>query len=180
MVRAAALALSGLALVAAAPARPATPAAGCDRVAGAHLLDFWFGTWEVRAADGTLAGRDVIRPILAGCAIEEVWQGVDTGDEGQSLFLFDAFSGRWHQTWVTSQATERGGLKYKELVATYPDGAVRFQGLLPGAPSAAAILDRTTLSPLPDRTVHQVIAISRDGGDTWKVTFDAIYRRTGG
>lgn len=182
--RVAALVLAGFALpavpaVAGMPVATAAPVVGCDGVAGAHLLDFWFGTWEVREANGTLAGRDVVRPILHGCAVEEVWHGVDAGDEGQSLFLFDAFSGRWRQTWVTTQATQRGGLKYKDLVAHYPGGGVRFQGLLPGAPSAATILDRTTLSPLPDHRVHQVIAVSRDGGDTWQVTFDAIYRKTG-
>jgi hypothetical protein len=36
-------------------------------------------------------------------------------------------------------------------------------------------LDRTTLTPLPDDRVRQLIEISRDRGVTWQTNFDAYY-----
>jgi hypothetical protein len=53
---------------------------------------------------------------------------------------------------------------------------VRFQGEIP-KPDGTSYLDRTTLSPLSGNRVRQVIEISRDGGKTWQVTFDAEYPR---
>jgi hypothetical protein len=37
------------------------------------------------------------------------------------------------------------------------------------------MLDRTTLTPLGNGRVRQVIETSRDGGKTWRVGFDAVY-----
>jgi hypothetical protein len=79
--------------------------------------------------------------------------------------------------WVTDQATLPFGTKEKRLVGWGPGGQVRFQGELgPTDQRDVVVLDRTTLSPLPNREVRQVIEQSKDGGTTWVVTFDAIYR----
>lgn len=161
----------------AVPTMPAAAPAACGTVTAFHALDFWLGSWDVRTADGAFAGRDVVTAVEAGCAVQEEWRDAD-GSTGRSLFVFDPFAGRWHQVWVTSQATARGGLKFKDLVAVYPDGGVRFQGALPGPAASRVVLDRTTLSPRPDGTVRQVIETSIDGGSTWRVGFDATYRRS--
>jgi hypothetical protein len=108
--------------------------------------------------------------------ITERWTDAD-GSKGFSLFIYDVNSGSWKQTWVTDRATSVGGLKYKTLVYTYPDGGTRFEGILPSPPGHKPILDRTTLRPLSKDRVHQVIEISRDGGEHWLTGFDAIYTR---
>ena len=77
---------------------------------------------------------------------------------------------------ITRDPSRPGGLKHKHLVATYPDGGVRFQGNL-DLPNGRVILDRTTLTPLKDGSVHQLIEDSKDGGQTWIASFDAIYAR---
>jgi hypothetical protein len=41
------------------------------------------------------------------------------------------------------------------------------------------VLDRTTLTPLADGRVRQVIERSSDGGTTWTTGFDAMYVRAG-
>jgi hypothetical protein len=64
-------------------------------------------------------------------------------------------------------------LKEKRLVEDYV-GGVRFQGELP-LRDGSTLLDRTTLTPLPDGRVRQVIEQSRDGGKSWRVGFDALY-----
>jgi hypothetical protein len=123
-----------------------------------------------------LAGTDIVNHILDGCAVVENWSDAD-GSHGMSLFYYNSYSDVWTQIWVTDRATERGGLKEKYLIARFPDGGVRFQGRLAGSPGSSVILDRTTLTPMADGTVHQLIEITRDGGSHWLTTFDATYAR---
>lgn len=52
--------------------------------------------------------------------------------------------------------------------------AAHFQGEIT-LPSGNTCLDRTTLTPLEEGKVRQVIEVSRDGGQNWRVTFDAVY-----
>ena len=157
-----------------APAPRPSPAP-CSSVAGFHALDFWLGAWRV-TSENQYAGSDEVSAILDGCAVVENWTDAD-GSHGMSLFYYNTFAQSWTQVWVTDRATARGGLKEKILIARLPDGVVRFQGTLPGTPGSAIILDRTTLTPIKDGSVHQLIEISRDGGSTWSATFDAIYAR---
>ena len=69
-----------------------------------------------------------------------------------------------------------GGTKEKTLIEELDNGAVVFQGEIMN-PNGTSYLDRTTLSPLPDGRVRQVIETSRDNGKTWMVGFDAFYVR---
>lgn len=144
---------------------------------GFHRLDFWLGEWVVRAGDRTV-GTNRIVAILGGCAIEEHWTASD-GGEGQSLFYYLSAVDEWRQVWVTEYATRPGGVKEKREVERFPDGGLRFQGEIP-LPDGSTYLDRTTLTPLDNDRVRQVIEISRDGGVTWRPTFDAIYERPSG
>ena len=72
--------------------------------------------------------------------------------------------------------TALGPMKEKKLIEELKDGGVRFQGEIPHL-NGGSHLDRTTLTPLTQDKVHQVIEISRDAGKTWEVVFDAEYRR---
>lgn len=150
--------------------------APCDG-SKAHVLDFWIGDWKVTDAhDGSFQGHDLVDKILGGCAIVENWKGVDAGDEGKSLFVFDAAHNAWEQVWVTLDTSRPGGLKHKRLIAATPDGSTRFQGEI-ALPDGRIVLDRTTLTPLKDGRVHQVIENSKDGGENWIAGFDANYSR---
>jgi hypothetical protein len=138
-------------------------------------LDFWVGDWNVIAvAGGAKQGDSRIERVLDGCAILEHWHGATPGDNGKSLFAFNAGTTLWDQVWVTSDTSRPGGLKNKHEVATWPDGAIRFQGTIFVRPGAV-VLDRTTLTPLPDGRVRQTIEWSKDGGTNWSVSFDAYY-----
>jgi hypothetical protein len=159
-----------------AGARPQGTAPTCDSEAAFHALDFWIGTWRV-TVDGTYAGDDTVTSELSRCAVMERWSDAD-GSHGVSLFVYDSFGGNWKQTWVTDRATAIGGLKYKTLVARYPNGGTRFEGTLPVPAGHRPVLDRTTLTPLANGTVRQVIEYSTDGGTTWTNAFDAIYTRS--
>ncbi len=132
-------------------------------------LDFWVGNWKVvTGAEEREVGLNSIVRILGGCAVIENW--VSGGFEGKSLFYYHDGEKIWKQVWVTNAQS----LKEKRLIAELEGGALRFQGELPQA-DGNRVLDRTTLTPLPEGRVRQVIEQSRDGGETWQVGFDAIY-----
>ena len=145
----------------------------CDDEPVYSMLDFWVGEWNVFVGDD-LVGHNLIEKVLAGCAVTEDWTGAG-GGIGKSLFFLDN-SGRWKQVWVTQRAMAPGGVKEKLMIGGAPEGGVRFQGELQH-PEAGIWLDRTTLTPLDDGSVRQVIEISNDNGKTWRATFDAVYRR---
>ena len=148
----------------------------CADLAAYGLLDFWIGEWDVYSGDEKV-GDNRIEKILRGCAFMEHWKGTG-GSEGKSLFFVDA-NGNWQQVWVTEWATTPGGVKQKTQVDEASIKGVRFQGEL-HHPDIGPYLDRTTLTPDGNGDVRQIIEISKDDGDSWEVSFDAIYRRKTG
>ncbi len=153
---------------------PAPQGLPCRRGAGT-ALDFWIGDWVVTNPDGTKAGENSVERLLDGCAVIEHWHGVEPGDDGMSLFTYDARLRRWAQTWVTQDTARPGGLKHKTMTGRRAGGSVVFLGTIvtPKGP----LLDRTTLTPLPAAHIRQLIEWSRDGGRTWKTVFDGRYGR---
>ncbi len=144
----------------------------CSALSDYSLLDFWVGEWNVYSGEEKI-GENRIEKVLNGCAVIEHWTAAD-GGEGKSLFYIDA-DGVWQQVWVTEYSANPGGMKEKTHMETLPNGATQFQGELEH-PRIGKYLDRTTLTPLDEGEVKQVIEISRDGGETWQTTFDAVYR----
>jgi hypothetical protein len=118
-------------------------------------FDFWVGEWD------------------GGCALREEWQGAG-GGTGTSLNIFDATTGRWHQTWVGSD-----GLLL-QLDGAMKDGSMELTGSTISA-NGARTLHRIRWTPLggqPAR-VRQLWESSTDGGRTWSVAFDGTYTRKG-
>ena len=146
---------------------------GCVEDPDYGALDFWVREWDVFVGEQQV-GTNRIKKILEGCAILEHWVATD-GGEGKSLFYHQPATGEWKQVWVTTTPDRPGGVKEKTLVERLPGGGVRFQGEIPLV-DGGSYLDRTTLTPLGDGTVRQVIERSTDGGETWQVGFDALYR----
>lgn len=132
---------------------------------------FWLGQWEVHdSATGAYAGANEIVPLAAGCAVLERWRGA-SGLEGVSLFWLDGAAGVWKQVWATSA----GWSKEKVQVDAGAPGAVRFEGLVT-LPDGTRVRDRTTLTPLGDGRVRQVIETAPEGAAAvWAVGFDAVY-----
>jgi len=159
------------AVLAAMPAN-AESSSPCRLTEVSRNLDFWVGDWDVYLGK-QLAGRDTVERILGGCAITEQWSGSDgPGDEGMSLFAYDARKDLWTQTWITNDSSQPGGIKVKTLRAHAPESTT-FQGEIEGK-NGAVYYDRTILTALPGGRVHQEIQVSRDG-TAWHTGFDAIY-----
>jgi hypothetical protein len=136
-------------------------------------FDFWLGEWEVTRPDGRRAGTNHIQSINAGCALREEWTGAG-GSTGTSLNAFDASSGRWHQTWIGSDGILLmldGGLR---------DTAMELSGATTDA-NGVRTLHRIRWTPLSatPATVRQRWESSTDGGKTWAVVFDGMYKKKG-
>jgi hypothetical protein len=149
------------------------PAPGCAGLPGFAELDFWVGEWTVYVGEQRV-GTDRVEKILGGCAVAEHWTSA-TGGAGESLFYYQPVTGEWRQVWVTTGATQPGGVKEKRLTERLDDGSLRFVGEIPVA-GGGSYHDRTTLPPLDAGRVRQLIEISADDGRTWQATLDAVYR----
>lgn len=153
----------------AATAAPPSPAPACS--APEHRqFDFWVGEWEVRDAQGQLAGTNTITRILGGCALHEAWRG-NGGMSGSSLNAFDAGRRQWHQTWVDDQ----GGLLV--LDGGYADGKmVMSSGQVPSRREPGVLIThRITWERLGEGKLRQLWEASRDGGKSWNTVFDGTY-----
>lgn len=147
----------------------------CKYESAFKKLDFWIGEWDVFDVEGKHVGTNIVEKILQDCAILENWVG-QSGSKGKSLFYYKPATKEWKQVWVTENVLRLGGLKEKTLAKEFKDGSVRFQGQYPH-PNGTTILDRTTLTPLEDGRVRQLIEWSKDGGATWNTAFEGYYVR---
>ena len=131
-------------------------------------FDFWIGSWEVVDTAGKPAGRNRITRELGGCVLHEQWTGAG-GGSGSSFNIYDAASGRWHQTWVDSSGTLLlldGGLR--------EDGAMVLEGERPAA-DGGTVRNRITWTREGADNVRQLWEVTEDG-TTWRVVFNGLYR----
>jgi hypothetical protein len=156
-------------IVAQDPGRPTPPALGCDE---AHLapFEFWVGTWEAVATDGTVVGHDSVTVVLGGCALHEVWHA-DGGHSGRSYTTFHRSSGRWYQTWVDNVGTflhlEGGPVDSRAIVLA---------GSIVGR-DGQPLRSRITWTPCrPDCGLRQRWEVSGDSGTTWLLVSDLRFR----
>lgn len=145
----------------------------CQEQEKFQLLEFWVGQWDVYMGDQKI-GTNHIQKVVDGCAIIENWTS-GKGATGKSLFYYYPKEQRWKQVWVTENPFSNGGVKEKEHVKTLENGGTIFQGTVISA-KGAEYLDRTTLNPLENGDVEQIIEISTDGGENWRQMFKGVYK----
>jgi hypothetical protein len=130
-------------------------------------FDFWLGDWDVEVGGQKIA-RSHIEKISGGCIVQENWMP-SNGLQGKSWNFFNSATGKWEQLWIGPGG---GALK---LEGELRDGAMRYNGTTPrqGGPATE---ERLTFTPLENRAVRQHWEQSADGGKTWTVVFDGVYR----
>lgn len=144
----------------------ATPSPLACQEAVHHAFDFWIGEWEVRLADGTLAGHNTIRRMAGGCGLAEHWRG-SSGSVGESFNWADPVDGRWHQLWI-----DRSGLVLRLAGDPFENGM-----RLEGTGNDTTVLHRVTWTALEDGRVRQHWQVSRDDGGSWSTLFEGFYSR---
>lgn len=141
-------------------------------------FDFWIGEWEVRAPGGQLLGRNTITSRHGGCVVFEEWVSA-SGGSGSSFNFYDQNSRQWHQFWVDATGTnwlssDRQGNPVT-LRGGFRDGAMVLTSHPETLPAIGTT--RATWRALPDGGVRQTFETSSDGGNTWTMSFDGIYRK---
>jgi ketosteroid isomerase-like protein len=137
-----------------------------------HQFDFWAGDWDVfdlAEADKYVAHVQVDR-ILGGCVLREDYQDTN-GHKGQSFSIFDASHKQWHQSWVTNRGQLlllNGGLQSGEMVLTAVERTTE------GKDKQI----RGTWKAL-DEGVRETAVTSLDGGTTWALWFDLMFKPHG-
>ena len=141
-------------------------AAPCASNENSRRFDFWIGDWEVRTAQGALAGRNVIERVSGGCALLENWTDAG-GRTGKSLNAFNQALGQWQQFWVG-----QGG-----EVTEYRESMWEGTSLVFMNRAGGNVLRRLTFTAITAAHVRQHGEISQDGGATWTTQYDLQYHR---
>jgi hypothetical protein len=134
-------------------------------------FDFWIGDWNVSLPNGQLAGTNLVTLEEDGCLIREHWKG-SGGSSGQSFNFYDRVRRQWRQVWI-----DNGGSAL-DFAGTFRDGRMAYSGTSTDA-SGRSVQHRLTFFRNDDGSVRQLWESSTDGGGSWTVAFDGLYRRKG-
>jgi hypothetical protein len=149
---------------------PSSESAPCS-AAPYRQFDFWLGEWEVTDSAGKPAGRNRIVSLFNGCGLQENWESAQ-GAKGTSLNVYDAVTGRWHQTWVD----DHGGLL--ELDGGIDAGKMVLIGSRPSVKEKGTrVVHRIVWTPLAPGKVQQHWEFSKNEGRTWATVFDGVYTK---
>jgi hypothetical protein len=151
----------------ASPPAPA-PSAACGGPEY-RQFDFWLGEWDLVGADGKKSAEDKVVSILGGCAIQENWTGVKSG-QGLSLSAYDPATKHWHQTLMDDSGA------VLKLEGEFAGGKMILVGQRPSQKEkGVTITHRIAWNLMPDHRVHQYWEASTTGGRTWKPVFEGYY-----
>jgi hypothetical protein len=141
----------------------------CSASAPHRDFDFWVGRWSVSDRSGKVLGKNRIRSIQNGCALEEQWKS-ERGGTGQSINYYHPGREEWRQLWVDGGASIidiRGGLIEEVMVL---EGTIHYLG------QDVEKGFRGSWTPLEDGRVRQFFE-EKDPGGEWKVWFEGFYTR---
>ena len=149
---------------------PAAPVMSASCTAPQYRqFDFWLGDWDLVGADGKKSAEDKVVQVLGGCALQENWTGVKSG-QGLSFSAYDPATRHWHQTLM-----DDGGAVLK-IEGEFADGKMILVGQRPSQKEkGVTITHRIAWTPLPDHRVKQVWENSTNGGRTWRLVSEGTY-----
>ena len=142
----------------------------CEGIPEASQFDFWLGTWEVRASDGTLIGMNHVTKTDGGCSIQEHWEGAG-GSTGTSMSFYSPSQGKWRQIWTGSGGTTI------DMSGTLVDGAMKMEGTVEYMEPNRIVAFRGSWTRAEDGRVRQKLEEFDLGAQTWDVWFDGFYRK---
>lgn len=135
-----------------------------------RAFDFWIGKWEVRQADGKLAGINRVEKMQEGCWLQEHWESARPGYRGTSLNYFNNQTGQWEQLWV-----DTGGNVLKLKGRRHGNQMILASEPLEDSTGGVSV-NRITWTLLEDGRVRQLWEVVAGDGPA-KVLFDGYYSR---
>jgi hypothetical protein len=158
--------LTALALASTAPA-------GAECAADPQRADLspWVGEWHIAGAAGEVTGgTTTLRPILDGCAFEEVRRRAD-GSESRGLVFFDAVVGAWQERWVSSDG-EIGSFRF-----TVDGDRLLVAGTVTNRNGSTAL--RAELAPRQGGGFVESLQVPDDAGSGWSQPLRTLYLPAG-
>ena len=135
-------------------------------------FNFWAGEWEVFDTSGQLIGTNTISILQDSCVLMEEWQSSSGKSTGTSYNFYDADDGLWHQHWIDNKGgilNLSGSLIGNSMIMMSVSNT---KGGLP-------TMDKIIWTPLENGQVRQVWKKSSNGGQTWFVVFEGLYKKKG-
>ncbi len=141
-------------------------------------LDFWVGEWDLTwpAQQGQPAGKgtNVVTRELDGCVVEENFNGANSGGLiGRSVSVYNAHTGKWHQTWVDNQGS------YIDLAGGWDGKQFHLEREFTN-PKGQKILQRMIFKNITPNSFDWTWESSSDEGKTWQVQWPIHYERKKG
>jgi len=132
-------------------------------------FDFWIGKWSVSDSSGKAQGKNEIRMVQNGCALEEQWISV-RGGTGQSINYSHPGHGEWRQLWTD------GGASIIDIRGGLHEGSMVMVGTIFYLDKSVEKDFRGSWTPLEDGRVRQFFE-ERDEKGKWTVWFLGFYVR---
>jgi hypothetical protein len=133
-------------------------------------FDFWIGDWDVKLANGQVAGRNRIELIEGGCGLQENWTSAGPSpNTGRSINAYSPGDKKWHQIWLGS------GGQLMHLSGAFHGDTLTMEGQTTTA-AGHTMHNRLAFTKRADGSVRQFWEQSPDG-KSWKTAFEGIYTR---
>ena len=133
-------------------------------------FDFWIGTWNVTAPDGTEAGKNVIDKIQDECILRENWTSAKGKFTGTSNNFYNSKTKQWEQIWIDNQGGSlhlKGNKEGNQMILRTDEEKNK-----DGQP----FYHRVTWTHNEDGSVRQYWETITNGSDV-AVAFDGLYKK---
>lgn len=132
-------------------------------------FDFWIGEWTVtNFANGTPAGKSLIKKEENGCVIRENWTSAQGGYTGTSLNFYNATNDQWEQLWVDNAGA------FLKLKGNRTDNQMILMSEPFEKSDGKSYRNRITWTKRDDGTVRQLWEVL-SGDQVVSVAFDGLY-----
>lgn len=147
------------------------PPSTCQAKENFRAFDFWIGDWDVTdQSTGQTAGKNSIRSIEGGCALEERWTNA-AGITGRSLNYYNPVKKEWRQLWVAT------GAYAIDVFGGFTEGAMRMKGNIYYYGTNQSFPFTGAWTPNEDGTVRQYFEQYNPENKTWVPWFDGKYTK---
>ena len=153
------------------PVHTQQTASACETDDTFRAFDFWIGDWDViDQSTGQTAGKNSIRSVEGGCALEERWTNT-AGVTGRSLNYYNPVKREWRQVWVAT------GAYAIDVVGGYSEGAMRMKGEIYYYGTGQSFPFTGMWKPNEDGSIQQYFEQYNPENKTWVPWFDGKYIR---
>lgn len=138
-------------------------------------LDFWIGEWNVfNAKTNRPEGTNSIQMGAGGCMLLENWTDITETSTAKSMTFLNPDNGKWEQVYI-----DNGGKRVLKFTNGALSGDVMKFSILTKGEDGKDQVGELVFEKKTNGEVRQYQQTTPDGGKTWNIVFDLIYRRKG-